>query len=66
MERWRKNLLEQASPIYVIWILGCCELETKKYKKNSPYFLVQKKLMELLDEIFVESGEKEIPVVILA
>lgn len=41
-------------------------LEYKKYVKDSPYFLTQKRIVELMDEIFNESGSRNIPVIILA
>lgn len=41
-------------------------LEFKKDAIDSPYFLTQKMMMQSMDEIFDESGQKEIPVVVLA
>lgn len=41
-------------------------LEYKKDTIDSPYFLTQKMIMQTMDEIFDESEQKEIPVVILA
>lgn len=41
-------------------------LEYKKDDIDSPYFLTQKTIMQTMDEIFDESGEEELPVVILA
>jgi hypothetical protein len=41
-------------------------LEYKKDSVDSPYFLTQKMIMQTMDEIFEESGQKEIPVILLA
>lgn len=41
-------------------------LEYKKGAIDSPYFLTQKMIMQSMDEIFDDSGQKEIPVIILA
>lgn len=41
-------------------------LEYKKDAIDSPYFLTQKMIMQSMDEIFDESGQKEIPVIVLA
>lgn len=41
-------------------------LEYKKDAAGSPYFQVQEIVLNLMDEVFEEAGEKEIPVVILA
>lgn len=41
-------------------------LEYKKDAINSPYFLTQKIIMQTMDEIFDESEEQELPVIVLA
>ena len=41
-------------------------LEYNKDAVNSPYFLTQKMIMQIVDEIFDESGQKEIPVIVIA
>lgn len=41
-------------------------LEYKKDAIDSPYFLTQKMILQNMDEIFEESEEKEIPVIIIA
>lgn len=41
-------------------------LEYKKETTNSPYFLTQQMILQSMDEIFDEAGNKEIPVVVLA
>lgn len=41
-------------------------LEYKKDAINSPYFLTQEMIMQCMDEIFDESGQIEIPVIVLA
>ncbi|ACV25522.1 hypothetical protein [Kangiella koreensis] len=41
-------------------------LEYKKRVKNSPYYLTQKMILESMDEIFDEVGNKQIPVIVVA
>lgn len=41
-------------------------LEYKKDAIDSPYFLTQEMIMQCMDEIFDESGQIEIPVIVLA
>lgn len=50
-------------------LYGFSDAASLEYKKNaidSPYFLTQKMIMQSMDEIFDESGQIEIPVIILA
>lgn len=41
-------------------------LEYKKEAIGSPYFLTQQMIMHAMDELFEESGQQEIPVIVLA
>lgn len=41
-------------------------LEYKKRVKNSPYYLTQKMIMNAMDEVFDEAGQRQIPIVIVA
>lgn len=41
-------------------------LEYKKDAVNSPYFLTQQMIIQAMDEIFDESGQQEVPVIVLA
>lgn len=41
-------------------------LEYKKDAADSPYFLTQKTIMQSMDEIFENSGQQELPVIVVA
>lgn len=50
-------------------LFGFSDAASLEYKKNavdSPYFLTQKMIMQNMDDIFEESGQNEIPVIVLA
>lgn len=50
-------------------LYGFSDAASLEYKKNeigSPYFLTQEMIMQSMDKIFDESGQKEIPVIVLA